>query len=607
MKKYLSLVVLMMIMVFVSSCKNNDDISSEIQTTSFEYTSNEAEISEVKEVEVSEVLVNSGEYECETTDVIVNLDTLVISNSNNYITLKNDNVFEITSGGTYVFSGTLEDGQIIINALSGEKVYIVLNGVSIKSKKNAPLLSLLQSKTYITLATNSVNYLEDALSYTYENSNEEPNACLYSKKDLTIDGDGELYVVGNFNNGIGCKADLKIKNGNINVIALNNAIKGNNSIEIKKGIFTIKSDSDALKSDDTKDSENGYIEVTDGTFNITAGNDAFDATNTVTIENGVFNIITGGGSSKTITNSDTGSYKAIKGANGVIINGGTFSINSKDDAIHSDNVVTITAGTFVISSGDDGIHADSNLNISGGVIDIIKSYEGLEALEINITSGNIKITASDDGINAAGGADGSSSMFQATSNGLLKISGGFIVVNASGDGLDANGSIEISGGTIIVFGPTSNNDGALDFDNTLKITGGILVALGSSGMAQNISSISTQYGFLVGFNSVTANTILNITDFDGNEILTIISPKAYQSIVVSTPQITNKMTYTLKTGGTYSGGENMSGYLTGGTYSGGSTLTTVTTSGIATSSSISGGAGFGGDPNKPGGGALWHK
>ena len=155
---------------------------------------------------------------------------------------------------------------------------------------------------------------------------------------------------------------------------------------------------------------------------------------------------------------------------------------------------------MTLSSSDDGIHADNTLVISDGTIDITKCYEGLEAAAISINGGAISITASDDGINAA---DGSSSSEggprmgggpgmgeNSDSNCSLTINGGTVYVNAGGDGIDSNGYIVMTGGALVVDGPTDNGNGGLDYNNYFTVTGGYLVVAGSSGMAQNISDSS---------------------------------------------------------------------------------------------------------------------
>nr|WP_278336509.1 carbohydrate-binding domain-containing protein [Clostridium disporicum] len=263
----------------------------------------------------------------------------------------------------------------------------------------------------------------------------------------------------------------------------------------------------------------------------------------------------------------------------------------------------------MLASGDDGIHSDTLLDINGGNIDISKSYEGIESSTININDGNIRLVASDDGLNAAGGNDGSSTNGRpgqngfSSSTGVINITGGYLYVDAAGDGVDSNGSIEMSGGTVIVNGPENSGNGALDYDTTFNITGGTFIAAGSSGMAQSPSSSSTQASINIFTNGI-ANTLVNVTDEPGNEIITFAPSKTFSSIIISTPELQTGNTYTVSTGGNYSL-EDIDGLYENGNYSGGSKLTNFTLS-SSVMSVTSSGASEGGSMNggMPGGGGM---
>ena len=238
-------------------------------------------------------------------------------------------------------------------------------------------------------------------------------------------------------------------------------------------------------------------------------------------------------STNTSTDEST-SMKALKATTNIIIDGGTFNIDSEDDSIHSNANAIINGGTFEIASGDDGIHSDTQLDINGGTINISKSYEGIESTTININDGSIHLVASDDGINAAGGNDVSTETgmvgndkFSLSRDGLINITGGYVYVVASGDGIDANGNIKMSGGTVLVNGPTNDGNGSLDYDGTFDISGGILVAAGSSGMAQMPSDSSSQKILNLNLTSQEANTVVNVKSSDGKNILTYAPLKNY--------------------------------------------------------------------------------
>lgn len=327
--------------------------------------------------------------------------------------------------------------------------------------------------------------------------------------------------------------------------------------------------------------------------------------------------------SQTETTDETAesqSAKALKASGNIIVNDGRFTLNSADDAIHGNSNVAIVSGEIDITSGDDGIHADSLTAINGGYVNITKSYEGIEGADITINGGEIHVTASDDGVNVNGGNDESSvngrpgqNEFSASASGtnMLTISGGALTVDAAGDGLDANGSIQMSGGNVVVYGPTSSGNGTLDYDGSFVLSGGLLAAAGSSGMAQAPSDTSSQYSVAMNYTQTQkAGTIVHLEDSKGNEIMTFAPSKDYQTVVISTPDL-QQGSYVLYTGGTSSGSE-MDGVYNGGQYTGGtkvvafeisdSKTTWLSETGV-TEGNPAGGHGMGGGGMAPGGAA----
>lgn len=525
---------------------------------------------------------------------------------------------EITAGGTYYFKGDLADGQIVVNSPDEENVYLVLDGVNLYSSTSAPIYIQQAKNAIIVLEDGSVNTITDASEYVLEDSSsDEPNAAIFSKDDLKIKGSGTLTVNANYHHGIVSKDDLVIKDGVINVNAVADGLKGKDSVTIEGGNLVIEAGGDGIQSHNATDLDKGYVTIEGGEVSITATLDGIQAETNLTINDGTLNIQTGGGSENASSKSESNwgmwgnwnpaantstsdedetssSAKGLKAGNTMTLNGGTVTIDSSDDSIHSNDLITINGGTYTASSGDDGVHADTTLEINGGTVNLLKSYEGLESTTIIINDGTLYVTASDDGINAAGGNDQSSlngrpgqNQFSA-SNGAIEINGGYLYVDAMGDGLDANGSIILSDGLVIVNGPTDSGNGALDFDSTFNIYGGTLIAVGNAGMAQTPSSSSTQPILNIRTTTVDANTLMNITDSNGTSILTFTPAKAAQSFIISTPDLQLNETYTISTGGE-STGVSQDGLYTGGTYSNGTELGSLTLSSIITSLGQTGG------------------
>lgn len=242
---------------------------------------------------------------------------------------------------------------------------------------------------------------------------------------------------------------------------------------------------------------------------------------------------------------------------------GTITIEADSDGIDAEETLQIDGGSMTIAAGDDGVHSDRDLIITDGTIDVTKSYEGLEGMTVTIEDGDISVVSSDDGLNAAGDpADGNmpsggpqdggfgGGMDEAHDYNFIVINGGTINVNADGDGIDSNGDLIVTGGTIYVSGPTNGGNGALDYAGNATISGGTIVAVGASGMAQNFGSDSTQGCMLVTVSESTLTGTLTLTDSDGNVIVSYSPEKAYNSVVISSPDIKKGATYTLATGDT---------------------------------------------------------
>ncbi len=476
----------------------------------------------------------------------------------------------VSAPGTYTFSGTLENGQIIVNTEKTAEVKLVFNGVSIYCADSAPLWIMSADKTVLELAPGSVNILSDGAEYAEQNSEDEPNATLFSKDDLTVSGEGSLTVNGSFNNGITSKNDLKIKSGIITVTAKHDGLRGKDSVEISGGSVTVSCEGDGIKSYETEQEGKGSVILTGGEINITSGQDGIQSDKTCTVDGSIISLTTGGGSAnssdkdswgdwgrpgryESVSETDTASAKGIKAAELIEIKSGSITVDSSDDCIHSNKNITVSGGAMSLTSGDDGIHADTEINISGGSVNIYKSYEGIEASTINIAGGNTNIMASDDGLNAAGGNDGSAMGGRPGMGGFssgvgeLNITGGYLYMNAGGDGLDSNGTVTMSGGTVLVDGPTNSGNGPLDYDRSFTVTGGELVAVGSAGMAQNVSQ-STQGSVLVGTNGSSGQEIA-IKDNSGNVIFSHTPAKDNACALICHPSLKQGQEYTVTVNG----------------------------------------------------------
>jgi hypothetical protein len=609
------------------SCSQNTDSTNESSTIA---AVNTQELSTIGDKEVSAVIGETVSYSDDDfyTDwenenpTYIELDGTSASFDGAGAVFVTNNVVTIRAAGVYVISGNLDDGQIIIDAEDKGTVKLVLNGASINSSNQAPIYAKNAGKTIVSLPEGTDNTLSDGTEYVLEDSSDEPNAALFSKDNLTINGTGKLTVHGNYNNGITSKDELRITGGTIEIDSVDDGLMGRDVVAVKEGTITIKAGGDGIKSSNDKDSSKGNIALEGGTYDITASKDGMQAEVSLLIADGDYTISSGGGSPETVTTkgndmrptgnestttttteTETESAKGLKATVDVAIGGGSFNIDSSDDAVHSNNSVTITGGEMTIASGDDGIHGDAAVITKGGKINIIKSYEGIESKVISIADGEIDVTASDDGINVGGGNDGSGMDFQSTETeeNLLSITGGTVTVNAAGDGLDSNGSIQMTAGTVLVNGPTESMNGSLDYDQSFEMTGGFLIAAGSAGMLQATSEQSTQNAIVMTYpDTQAAGTLLHLEDSDGNTVATFAPEKDYQAVFISSPNLEKDKDYTLYSGGK-STGKEADGLYSDGDYTGGTkvveftisdTVTWLNEAGVTTESS--GGPGGGG-------------
>ncbi len=491
------------------------------------------------------------------------------ASSNSNAAVVSGSTVTITDEGTYILSGSME-GMVIINADKQDKIQLVLDGASIHSPTSAAIYILEADKVFLTTAEGTENVLSNGGTYTAIDDN-NIDAALFSKADLTLNGEGTLTIQADAGHGVVSKDDLVITSGSYVVTAESHGLSGKDCLNIAGGSFQITSGKDALHAEHNEDSSLGSMNITGGNFLINAQGDGISTSSNLLIQNGTFQITSGGGTANAPVSSrqdqfwygnrgdiveaqDADSTKAIKAASFLDIQDGTFVLDSADDALHSNGDLEISGGSFSIAAGDDGIHADNNVTISAGDISISQSYEGIEGLSIDLLGGNIVLTASDDGLNAAGGKDSSGfggrggDMFRAEEGAYITISEGTLHINASGDGIDSNGDFTVTGGETYVSGPTNSGNGTLDYAGNASISGGLLIGAGSSGMAQNFGS-STQGVIMVNVSSSEAGSEIVLCDSNGNTLINWTADKNYSSVILSSPDICTGNTYVLTTNG----------------------------------------------------------
>lgn len=505
----------------------------------------------------------------EDTATAITLSDDASSCDSSSVTISN-NTITITDEGTYLLTGSLSDGQVIVDA-DDKKVQLVLDSVNINCDTSAALYVKAADKVFVTLASDSENSLSNTSDFVAIDDN-NIDAVIFSKDDLTLNGSGTLTVTAKYGHGIVSKDDLVITSGTYQITAAKHALSGKDSVRIADGVLTLDAGTDGIHSENTDNDAKGFIYIANGDISITADSDCFDAEETLQVD----------------------------------------------------------GGNIEVAAGDDGLHADGDLIITDGTINVTKSYEGLEGMTVTVEDGDISVVSSDDGINAAGDGtseessqngtppekpDGSDStedrpeppsgfdkndnssansnsdsnsdskpadlpdgnggpgggnggpgggngapgggnggpgggMEEATDYNLIQISGGIIYINANGDGIDSNGNLTVTGGEIYVDGPTSGGDGALDCSGTALISGGTVIAVGSSGMAENFDSSSAQGSMITTVSDSMIIGDITLTDSEGNTIVSYSPSKEYSSVAISCADLKEGETYTLVAGDT---------------------------------------------------------
>lgn len=549
----------------------------------------------------------SGSYKAsEAVKITLNKTTATVSGSG---AKADGSTITITEEGVYIVSGTLEDGQIIVDASDSDKVQIVLDGVNINCETNAAIYVREADKVFITLAENSSNTLGGGNEYTQIDDN-TVDGVIFSKSDLVCNGTGSLTIEADYKHGIVSKDDLVITGGTYKITAADNGITAKDQLKILDGSFDIDAANSAVKAKNTDDTELGNIYIAGGVFTVKAEQDGFHATGSIVVDDVTITVNSGDdgfhAELDTVIHGGTifveKSYEGLEGKR-VVVNGGDITVNASNDGVNAansgddganaansgdggvnaansgdDGANTTNPGANAVGSGDDDSNAASSNNDSSAAVNsgddgsISGEADGKEPPQMppDTENGSDMQPSQDfDPENAPSGgnapqdfdpgnapSDGNApQMMQRGSGGggnselYIKITGGTLTVSADGDGLDSNGGLFVTGGTTIVYGPTSDGDSALDYDGSAIVTGGTLAAIGSAGMTESFDEASTQPVITYyGTETQSADTTITLTDSDGSALFTVTPEKVYASIVLTCPEMKLDATYTLAAG-----------------------------------------------------------
>ena len=421
----------------------------------------------------------------------------------------------ISGGGTYVISGELSSGRIVVNAPKAD-VRLVLKGASITSS-DGPAIDIQDAgKAIVVLAKDSKNTLTDGPSYA---SGQEATAALFSSDTLTVTGTGQLDVTGSYKDGISSKNGLIITgNATIKVKAADDGLRGKDYLVVESGTLTVEAGGDALKSSEGDDETKGFISLGKASITLTSTDDAISATTDVTVKDTTLTITAGGGQANA-----TVEEQAPPGQE-----------STADSSTPSPK----------------GINAGVSYTQDSGKVTVNAADEGLQAAFINVAGGELSIAAGDDGINASNGdhvIEGHENADSESDDGsVLTIGGGEVEVSyASSDGIDSNGSAYVKGGIVVVSGQAGAMDGSVDANGESQLVG------------------------VTGSPSVSAGDTLTVTDASGSQVASLKVDFTAEAITVL--GLTEGQQYTVATssGGSATGTASALSAGTGGPMGGG--------------------------------------
>ncbi|MBN2765624.1 MAG: carbohydrate-binding domain-containing protein [Paludibacteraceae bacterium] len=540
MKKILLFTAVLSSFLWFSSCDPENVIDTDIDSDTLDYV---WDITKVIQIKLNETTV-----ECASSNVTISGQTVVI-----------------TKKGTYELSGSLQNGQIVVN--SSGIVRLLLNNVNIHSESTSAIYIADAKRAVIYLNEGSENTISDGSNYLV--TSDSLNATIFSRDYMAIAGSGKLLLNANYNGGIYSRDELIIESGEITVNSVGAAIKGKDYLIINGGKFKVTSGGDGFKSDKDSTDNEGYVHVNNGEFDIVSVKDAISAQSELYIKNGSFRITTGGGSD---FNSELVSAKAIKSSHKIIIDNGGFSIDCADNAIDADNHLIINGGNFVLNSANKPLDSDSTLTINGGTVQIVKSVKGISSNHITVNGGLVSVASRNDCMKATLGAelttdDGSS----------IVINSGMVTLNSEkGDALDSNGSILIAGGAIVVQGSATKPDDAISYRSTFKLNGGSMYAVGATSLLPQNNSL--QNTLAVNFSIIQPPGQIFCIQTEGGVTVAVFKALRYSYFyMTSIPGLQTGQTYHLYTGGSVTG-TDLGGFYVDGIYTPGSKKATFTIS-----------------------------
>ena len=445
-----------------------------------------------------------------------------------------DGTLTITKAGTYKLSGEYQ-GQIKVETADSDAVRLVLDNANITNPSGAALNVVNADEVILYSASGTTNTISDGADYTATGEN-DPDAVVYSKADLTIAGEGTLKVNGNHEDGIHTSDGLVIASGTLEVNAANTGIKGKDYVDILGGTINVTAQQDGIKSTNDTDEGKGWTRLSNGTVTVNAGDDGFKASRVVEISGG----------SLTVEQSDEGIE-----AQYINVSGGNVNVTSADDGMNASLKTSDSESTDSSANTSDTANQQQNNTQNQGNQNMGQppAMPGGNAQDGKSQNGTTGTGQQGMGQPPQGGMPGGGGGTFEVIDAAINVSGGHVTVNAEGDGIDSNGVTTLSGGTLIVNGPSQGGNAALDTNGDLLLNGATVLSGSTADMFEAPSTNSTSgYLKLTNSSGFEQGSTVQVADSSGKVVANYkVTKSNVQLVLVSSSSIVKGQSYTAYT------------------------------------------------------------
>lgn len=441
--------------------------------------------------------------------------------------------YTITEGGTYHFSGVLNEEKISVEA--NQDVTLILSGVEITNSNDEAIKIENTGTTVIRTADGTNNTITSG-----------GDSAINAKSSIIIEGDGTLNINGTKMHGIESDADITVNSGNINIDSYEHGMKSESKISILGGTIDIHSQTGkGIKAEKEFLGENGNVTI------VTDENEGLESKGALTINGGKYNITAGedginAGTSDSTTSTTTAEEAAqnMPENENAIPQGGESTGAVPPEGAQPDRFRP-EEGFPMDGEGEQKDIGEMPHNKPVRGERPVMDAELLEEPRFDIPP---DVTYSGTGLPMGGRGD-RGGFGRVNEDSVLTINGGYIKINCLGDGIDSNGSLTINGGTIIIDGPENSGNGPLDSDGEMLINGATVLTASSRGMTQMPRSMTQGIISYTFVSPLSAGDEITIMDSEQKIIIEHKIERICEMLVFTSPDISADEEYTIYVNG----------------------------------------------------------